>query len=53
MSDHAYMGSPWYVRVKNKTEDLVENLGENKIFKNAECKDNFIVEKLGCKNSIN
>ena len=38
---------------ENETGNPVENLRDNTIFKTAECKDNFNVEKVGCKNSVN
>ena len=45
--------STWNGTMKNDTGNLVKNLRDNKIFKNSEHKDNFNVEKLGHKNSIN
>ena len=51
-SDLAYRGYPWHGTMKNETINLVENLRENTIFKNAECKENFNVEKVGRKNSV-
>ena len=39
--------------MKNETGNLVENLRDNTIFKNTECKDNSNVQKFGGKNSVN
>ena len=40
---------PWHVTIKSEGENLVENLRDNKIFKNVERKNNFEFEKLGAK----
>ena len=41
--------SLWHVTIKRESENLVENLRDNKLFKYAERKNNFKVEKLGAK----
>ena len=46
MLDLVYKGSPWHGAAKS------ENLGGNKIFENAECENNFKVEKVGPKHSV-
>ena len=48
-----YRGSPLYGIMKSEGENLVENLRRNKIFKNAERKNNSEAEKVGLKNSVN
>ena len=49
----AYRGLPWYGTTKNEAGKLVENLRDNTVFKNSEHRDNFNVEKVGSKNSVN
>ena len=51
-SDIFYRGSPWHITIENEGKNLVENLKDNKISKNAECENNFEVKKLGTKKSV-
>ena len=39
--------------MKNETENLAENLRDNKFSKNTERENNLIVEEVGRKNSVN
>ena len=43
----------WHDTITSESENLLENLRSNKNFKNTERKNNFKVEKVGCKNSVN
>ena len=46
--DLVYRGSQWHDTAKSESE----NLGGNKIFRNAERENNFKVEKVGHKSSV-
>ena len=46
-------GLPYHGTIKSESEILVENIRDNKIFKNAERENNFEIEKVGRKNSVN
>ena len=52
-SDITYTSSPCHDTIKYEDENLVENLRDNKNFKNAERKKSSKVEKVGRKNSVN
>ena len=43
----------WHVKMKSWSENLVENLRDNKQLKNAEHTKNFEVENVGHKNAVN
>ena len=47
------MVSRWHDTIRSETGNLMENLRDNKIFKNAERENNSNVEKFGRKNSVN
>ena len=46
-------GSLWHGKMKSENENLVENLKGNKSFKNAENRNNFKIEKVWRKKSVN
>ena len=52
-SDLAYRVSSWHDTMKIESENLVENLRDNKIFNNDKFENNSEVEKVGRKNSVN
>ena len=52
-SDQSFRGSLWHGAMRNETGNLLGNIRENTIIKNADNKNNLNFEKFGRKDSIN
>ena len=52
-SDLSYKGLTCHGTIKSESKNLFEKLRGNNIFKNVQHENNFKVENVGCKNSVN
>ena len=52
-SNLSYRVSPWHGKMKSESKNLVGNLRDKDIFKDAECKNNFEVKKVWREYSVN